>query len=218
MLLREKKLPYTDELINRVVIEDLSKAKANGISLDEIVDDVVEQLIPDLEQQLRLLVRQALEEKLPEERSFRTVPSAGARHAFETFLLVNNVSGLERGIYRYIASNHKLIPVDLTINTIEQIISDFNNINLVAGSAVTFMWSCVADRMTWKFGKRGFRYLLLDAGHICQNLYLAAESIDCGCCAIGVFDDEEINMDLKFNNIKQFLVYAASVGKKLKKT
>ncbi len=161
-----------------------------------------------------LWATQGLTKEMSDERSLRTVPSAGARHAFETVLLVNNVNGLERGVYRYIVSQHKLLPLNFTSEKIEDLISGFRNINLVANSAVTFLWIAVPERMTWKFNARGYRYLLLDAGHICQNLYLSAEAVECGCCGIGAFDDEEVNMILKLDESECFLAYAASVGKK----
>ena len=160
-----------------------------------------------------LWATQGLTKTMSDERSLRTVPSAGARHGFETVLLVNKVDGLENGVYRYIVSQHKLLPLNFNIEKIEDLISGFRNINLVANSAVTFLWIAVPERMTWKFNARGYRYLLLDAGHICQNLYLAAEAIDCGCCGIGAFDDEEVNMILKLDENEYFLTYAASIGK-----
>jgi nitroreductase len=53
---------------------------------------------------------------------------------------------------------------------------------IVATSAVTFIWTAVPYRMTWRYGQRGYRYLHLDAGHVCQNLYQAAEALAAGCC------------------------------------
>jgi len=161
-----------------------------------------------------LWATQGLTKNLSDERSLRTVPSAGARHAFETVLLINNVNGISSGLYRYIFSKHKLLPLNFDKSEIENLISAFRNINLVANCAAVFLWIAAPERMTWKFNERGLRYLLLDAGHVCQNLYLAAEAVDCGCCAIGAFDDEEINAVLKLNESEQFLAYAASIGKK----
>jgi SagB-type dehydrogenase family enzyme len=68
--------------------------------------------------------------------------------------------------------------------------------------------------MTWKFGERGYRYLLLDAGHICQNLYLAAEALGCGACAVGSFDDGELNSTLGLDGVTRFVAYAGTVGRK----
>ena len=71
-----------------------------------------------------------------------------------------------------------------------------------------------AYRMIYRYGQRGYRYLHLDAGHTCQNLYLAAEAIACGVCAIGAFDDDQLNAALRLDGQEQFAVYVATVGKK----
>ncbi len=79
---------------------------------------------------------------------------------------------------------------------------------------MTFAWTVDSYRMTWRYGERGYRYLHLDAGHVCQNLYLAAESVDCGVCAIAAFDDEAANRLLGLDGEEQFVIYFATVGKK----
>jgi SagB-type dehydrogenase family enzyme len=68
--------------------------------------------------------------------------------------------------------------------------------------------------MAWRYGERGYRYLHLDAGHVCQNLYLAAEAAGCGVCAIGAFNDEIINELLGLDGEEQFVIYLATVGEK----
>ena len=81
-------------------------------------------------------------------------------------------------------------------------------------AAVVFIWTAVPYRMTWRYGERGFRDLHLDAGHVCQNLYLAAEATGCGTCAIAAFDDDDMNAILGINGSDQFVIYLATVGKK----
>jgi len=146
--------------------------------------------------------------------TLRTVPSAGARHAFETYLLINDVEGLEAGIYRYIALEHKLIKLAQGEDLAQQVAKACLNQEQVVRSAVTFIWGAVVERMTWRYAERGYRYLHLDAGHVCQNLYLAAEVIGCGVCAIAAFDDDAINALLKLDGESQFVIYIATVGKK----
>ena len=68
--------------------------------------------------------------------------------------------------------------------------------------------------MTWKYSERGIRFLHLDAGHVCQNLYLAAEAISCGVCAIGGFNDEDVNPLLGLDGEDCFVIYMATVGKR----
>lgn len=144
----------------------------------------------------------------------RTVPSAGARHAFETFLLINRVEGFAPGVYRYVASLHKLVPLPFERNIAQQITRACLNQEQVLRSAVTFLWVAIPERMTWRYGERGYRYMHLDAGHVCQNLYLAAEPIGCGVCAIAAFDDEALNQTLALDGIEQFVIYVASLGKR----
>ena len=67
--------------------------------------------------------------------------------------------------------------------------------------------------MTWRYGERGFRDVFLDAGHICQNLYLSSQAVRCGVCAIGAFMDDEMNTLLSLDGEKKFTLYMATVGK-----
>jgi SagB-type dehydrogenase family enzyme len=146
--------------------------------------------------------------------TLRNVPSAGARHAFETYLLVNRVDSLTRGLYRFGAIDHVLAVQDLDSSLPEKLTTACLKQSMVSSSAVTFFWVAVAERMEWRYPVRGYRYLHLDAGHICQNLYLSAEAIDCGVCAIAAFDDDLVNeaLDLDGNNL--FTIYVATVGKR----
>jgi SagB-type dehydrogenase family enzyme len=106
-----------------------------------------------------------------------------------------------------------LLPVDLSAAAGESLVPAFSGRNMVAGSAVTFIWSAVLERMSYAYGPRAYRYLHLDAGHVCQNLYLAAQTVRVGVCAIGAFDDDGLNAALGFDGENQFAVYAASAGK-----
>jgi SagB-type dehydrogenase family enzyme len=146
--------------------------------------------------------------------SKRTVPSAGSRHAFETYLLINNVEGLEPGLYRYLALEHQLVKLEAA----EDINSVLTEACLkqphVKNSAVTFFWVAVQMRMTWRYCQRGYRYMYLDAGHVCQNLYLLAESIQCGVCAIAAYDDDLVNQALGLDGEEQFAIYIATLGRR----
>jgi SagB-type dehydrogenase family enzyme len=146
--------------------------------------------------------------------TLRTVPSAGARHAFETFLLVNRVDGLEPGLYRYIATKHALLKLDTPEDIAARFTEACHEQEHVMQSAVTFCWMAVTERMTYRYVERSLRYLHLDAGHVCQNLYLAAESIGCGVCAIAAFDDEKINRIVGADGVEHFVIYLGTVGKR----
>ena len=146
--------------------------------------------------------------------TLRTVPSAGARHAFETLLLINRVEGITPGLYRFAASQHALVCLDTAADVNQRITRGCYDQKQVLTSAVTFIWVAVAERMTWRYVERSYRYLHLDAGHVCQNLYLAAEPLSCGVCAIAAFDDEYLNQELGLDGENLFVIYLASLGKK----
>jgi SagB-type dehydrogenase family enzyme len=146
--------------------------------------------------------------------TLRTVPSAGARHAFETYLLINKVEGLTPGLYRYAAIDHALVTLDLSPEVNARLTAACEDQSQVATSAVTFAWGAVIERMIWRYPERGYRYILLDAGHVCQNLYLAAEALGCGVCAIAAYDDDLTNQVFGLDGENQFIVYLASLGKR----
>ena len=161
-----------------------------------------------------LWLTQGVKEITRRPATLRTVPSAGARHAFETLLLVNRVDGLEPGLYRFAASQHALLRLDMPANIAQQVYEGCYEQGQVQNSAVTFLWVAVSERMTWRYTERGFRYLLLDAGHVCQNLYLAAEALGCGVCAIAAYDDDRLNQVLSLDGDSQWVIYVASLGKR----
>lgn len=146
--------------------------------------------------------------------SKRTVPSAGSRHAFETYLLVNRVEGLKPGLYRYLAVEHKLAKLDAPEEIADILTEACLKQPHVKNSAVTFFWAAVPLRMIWRYCQRGYRYMYLDAGHVCQNLYLLAESIHCGVCAIAAYDDDLVNQALQLDGEEQFAIYIATLGKR----
>lgn len=88
----------------------------------------------------------------------------------------------------------------------------------VRASAVTFIWSAVTYRMAWRYSERAYRLVHLDAGHICQNLYIAALQAGCGTCAIGAFDDALVAGLIGTDDREEFVIYAATVGKEAGQT
>lgn len=189
---------------------DLRQAIEQRVTLRNYSDQPLS--LPELSYLLWLT--QGVKEITSRPVTFRTVPSAGARHAFETYLLINRVDGVEPGLYRYIALEHALLPIPSVPNLVDVLTKGCLEQRQIRSSAVTFWWVACIARMYWRYGERGYRYLFLDAGHICQNLYLAAEAIGSGVCAIGAYDDEPVNTALGLDGETMVMLYAASVGKK----
>lgn len=145
----------------------------------------------------------------PKRPRFRTSPSGGARHGLETYLYIENVDEIEKGLYRYLPIEHKLLWLeskpkeDLTKALAGQ---DF-------GPAVTFIWTAVPYRIAWRYAHAAEKLALLDAGHVCQNLYIACEAAGMGTCAIGAYMQKELDKFLGVSENEEFAVYASPVGR-----
>ena len=159
---------------------------------------------------------QGVKMKTPQGTTLRNVPSAGARHALETYLLIQRVEGLTPGLYRFLALEHALLPIETGEEALEKFFPCFIGPGMIRGSAVTFLWVADFRRMTFRYGRHSARFIFLDAGHVCQNLYLAAQTAGIGVCAVGAFYDDDLNAALHFNGYDDFVVYSATVGKPLR--
>jgi SagB-type dehydrogenase family enzyme len=145
--------------------------------------------------------------------TLRTVPSAGARHSFETYLLVSRVEGVDPGLYRYLPMEHEL----LFLQEVEDMemrtgLACFGQ-SFVGRGAVTFVWATIPYRMEWRYGPLAHRVILMDVGHVCQNLYLACEAIGAGTCGIAAYDQQEMDQLIGVDGEEEFTVYLAPVGK-----
>ncbi len=145
--------------------------------------------------------------------AYRTVPSAGCRHAFETYLAVFTITGLKPGIYRYLPVSHELVFESEKERLSERMIHASLGQTYPGRAAVTFIWSVLPYRMEWRYGLAAHKVIALDAGHVCQNLYLACEAIDAGTCAIAAYDQEEMDELLGLDGTDEFVIYLAPVGK-----
>jgi SagB-type dehydrogenase family enzyme len=146
--------------------------------------------------------------------TLRTVPSAGARHAFETYLYCRRVAGIDEGIWRYLPLEHRLVFEFAEPRLDERVAEACLGQRFVAQGAATFFWSVLPARMEWRYGPAAHRVLPLDAGHVCQNLYLAAEAIGAGACAVGAYDQQALDALLRLDGEEEFVLYLAPVGKK----
>jgi len=161
-----------------------------------------------------LWATQGIRQKLDPGHALRTVPSAGCRHALETYLCVLNIQGMNQGIYRYLPLEHQLL-FEFTEENLDRKIAQAALGQPYPGeAAVTFIWSAVPYRMEWRYGIAAHKVIAIDAGHVCQNLYLACEAIDVGTCAIAAYDQEGIDELLRIDGEDEFTIYLASVGRK----
>jgi SagB-type dehydrogenase family enzyme len=152
--------------------------------------------------------------------TLRTVPCSGATHTFETYLFITRVDGIEKGVYRYLPLDHQLLfmfDLDDIDQHIDAITLDQPFVpNFAKKAAVVFAWSTTPYRSEWKYDISAHKKILIDVGHVCQNLYLASESIGAGACAIGIYDQKLIDEVLELDGEEEFVLYLGAVGKKRK--
>jgi len=142
---------------------------------------------------------------------FRTAPSAGALYPIETYVVANNVRTLEAGLYHYSIRAHQLERLkqgDLR----REIAAAALGQGMCATAAAVFVWSAVFERCKWKYGQRAYRYIYLDAGHIAENLALAAVSLNLGSCEIGALYDGQVNAIVGVDGTEESVICMAVVG------
>jgi SagB-type dehydrogenase family enzyme len=145
--------------------------------------------------------------------TLRTVPSGGSRHAFETYLAANRVDGLEPGIYRYLALEHKLIRVSSPPDLPAQLGKACFGQDFAGTAAAVFFWSCIPYRCEWRYAVAAHKTLAQDSGHVCQNLYIACEALGLGTVAIGSYHQETADALCGLDGTDEFVIYAAPVGR-----
>ncbi len=141
----------------------------------------------------------------------RASPSAGALYPIELYPVVHNVVGLEPGLYHYSVRDHALELLhagDLRAATVKASLGQ----GFLGQAGVCFALTAIFQRTRWRYRERAYRYVLLEAGHIGQNLYLAAASMGLGACAVGAFLDDEWNNLLRVDGRKEAVIYIISVG------
>ena len=144
--------------------------------------------------------------------TFRTVPSGGARHPFETYLVINRVEGLPAGIYRYLPLEHQLC----FIETLEAPLSRMKNEDykkFIAQPAAIFVWAVIPYRTEWRYSIISDKIIALDAGHVCQNMYLACEALGLGTCAYDGYDQDTVDALLNLDGEDEFTIYLATAGR-----
>jgi SagB-type dehydrogenase family enzyme len=143
--------------------------------------------------------------------AFRTAPSAGALYPIETYVVVNNVEGLEKGLYHYCIEEHALEELKLG-DLGEALAQAALGQKMLMNAPLIFVWTAIFERSKWKYRQRAFRYVYLDAGIIGENLALSATGIGLGSCNVGAFFDDEVNEILGVDVVEESVVYLSVVG------
>ena len=146
-------------------------------------------------------------------KDLRSAPSAGALYPAEIYIAIRKVSGVEPGIYHYNVPNHEIelmVPGDPTDVIFEVCCRQ----EYVPKASVVFLISGVLERTKLKYGERGYRYALLDIGHLGQNIYLSCTSLNLAIMTTCGFFDDMANKLLRIDGVDETTMYVAFIGKR----
>ena len=144
-------------------------------------------------------------------REFRTVPSSGALYPLEIYAIVHRVEGLDPGLYHHEIQQHQLALLN-SGDLRQPLIQAGLNQDFLGEANVCFVVSGLFQRTRWKYHERTYRYVLMETGHLGQNLYLAATALGLGVCGIGAFLDDPLNQLLGLDGQQEAALYLVTVG------
>jgi SagB-type dehydrogenase family enzyme len=141
---------------------------------------------------------------------YRAAPSAGALYPLDVFVLAGNITGIDRGTYKYLPQEHILLNAAAGDKRMPLRHAAFGQ-PVVSGAAAVLVFCAVYGRTTGKYGERGIRYVHMEAGHAAQNVYLQAVSLQLGTVVLGAFNDEQVKKVLTLREEQP--LYLMPVGK-----
>ncbi len=145
--------------------------------------------------------------------SKRPYASAGARYPLELYIISLNCKGMAKGLYHYNVKEHSLETLLLdTLNT--SVLKITGGERWVIDAGVIFIITGVIGRGRVKYGDRAYRYMLIEAGSLLQNLCLAVSELGLGSCPLGGFIDDELNKLLDIQLQREYSLCMIPVGNK----
>ena len=141
----------------------------------------------------------------------RPVPSAGGLFPLEVYVATQRVQDLPDGLHHYNVRNHALEPMSdgPVFKSLQPHLFMFQAIE--HANAIIFL-AAVFNRTQKKYGPRGYRYILLEAGHVAQNFCLLAVEQQLGTLCMGGYTDGELNQALGLKPLQEGVVYSIAVG------
>ncbi|MFW9955564.1 MAG: SagB/ThcOx family dehydrogenase [Candidatus Thorarchaeota archaeon] len=143
----------------------------------------------------------------------RMVPSGGGRQPFETYLLIRNVESLIPGVYRYLPIEHKLILISERLPSANELLNYAWSQNFIGLAPVVFVWAAIPYKTEWRYSVISYKDILIEADHVCQNLYLACEGIGADTCAIAAYGQDTMDELIQVDGENEMTVYLSAVGK-----
>ncbi len=130
-------------------------------------------------------------------RESRAAPSAGATYPLEILAAVGraSVESLQAGVYHYEVSHHALA-LHLSVDAREDLARAAFDQGFIASAPMDIVICTVYRRTTYRYGRRGERYVHIEVGHVAENVHLEAVALGLAAVEVGAFDDEEVRKTL----------------------
>ena len=143
--------------------------------------------------------------------SRRTVPSGGALYPLELYVAAHEIDDVAAGVYRYDPRRHALEELDRS-DPWPRLEGASPFPGLLDGAAAVLLVLAVFGRTRFKYGQRGVRFVLLEAGHVVQNVVLAATALDLPALPLGGFYDAQVDALLDADGVEESVVYGVVLG------
>jgi SagB-type dehydrogenase family enzyme len=143
--------------------------------------------------------------------ALRSAPSGGALYPIDIYLFASGVDSLPNGMYHFQVSDSSLELVKEG-NFNDQLCKASFDQECVGASPITLVLTARFPRSTKKYADRGYRYTYMEAGSICQNIYLQTASLGLGTVSVGAFNDDALNLLLKVDGIEEAALLIMPVG------
>jgi SagB-type dehydrogenase family enzyme len=141
----------------------------------------------------------------------RAAPSAGALYSGEVYVAAARVQGLAPGVYYYEVAQQRLVEAAAGFDP-ARLADAIERPASIEGAAATILLTNVFGRYSWRYANRGYRYALIDSGHIGENLRLAAASAGLAQRDSLAFRDDLLNGLLEIDGVKEAVCSVHAVG------
>ena len=141
----------------------------------------------------------------------RRAPSSGGLQAVEVYLAANRIEGIEKGLYYYHAERDSLVLLDRGYLR-RRVVQCCSYQEWVGAAPLVLFVTCDLRKVSWKYGKRAYRMIHLDAGIVSENLHLVATGLGLGSCMVAGYIDDEIHHLLNIDGREEFIALLITFG------
>lgn len=195
---RHLHMSVTESIRRRVSARTLTTVEVSGDELATILDSSFG------------MSRSNVDTPFP--RPFRVAPSGGALYPIEPFVYCRSVQDIDPGLYHFSVSEGHLRRINSSAAMSDEIANAFQQSELARVASAILLMAGFFARSTFKYGERAYRFVLIEAGHIGQNIALVSTGLGLSCVTVGGFFDRALDATLNFDGVWQSVIYSVLIG------